>query len=197
MFIDIPNDKWIPVNEAKVGESYNGYRDSIELNSYHYCTVVYKGNGIGWVWGDENNVVENITFLNKRLTYWERSELKRQQFDLSNDHSQLNLYGLYTDLYSVGDAHHELWNAWIDCDFYEMDYMLRKDEIVLVGIAEAPWEPNFSGGDTYLAFVAEDIDTNERFWCHGGKMTLETLREQMEDIYEELMKRRNNNELSQ
>lgn len=187
MFVDIPNDKWIPADEAKVGDTYNGYKRATEPNSFNYCTIVYRGNGIGWVWGDEKNIVENISFLNKRLTYWERSELKRQQFDLSNDHSQLNLYGLYTDLYSIGDAHHELWNAWIDCDFYEMDYTLRKNGIVLVGITEAPWEPNYGDHDTYLAFVAEDIDTNERFWCHGGKMTLETLREQMKDVYEELL----------
>lgn len=197
MFEYIPRDKWIPISEAKPGETYEGYQDSIEPDSSNYCLIVYKGNGIGWKWGKEENTVENITFLNKRLSYRELSELKRQRFDLSNDHSQLNLYGLYTDLYSIGDATHEMWNGWVDCDFYDMDYTLRENGIIFVGVAEAPWQPHYNDHDTYLAFIAEYVSSGERFWCHGGKSTLETLRRQMKDVYEELMKRRNNNELSQ
>lgn len=193
MFQEIPKYKWVPIENAIIDKKYDGYKIQDESNIEHFCSIQYKGNGVGWQFCKEENIINNITHLKQTRTWSEMADLKKQQIDLNNNITQLNLYGVFTDLHSVGDACHEYWNGWISDEFSELDYELHKDNAILIGIAEAPYQPHYHNNDyRYMAFVAEYLDTGERFWCHGGELTADMLREDSKELYEELKEREKN-----
>ena len=176
-----PRYKWIPVEEAIVGEEYDAYKTYDKPNTTSYCRAKYLGNNKVLVFEDYE--VENISELQRHTTYQEQDEWNKQHFNISNSKTQLSLYGLFTDLYDVGDAHHEMWNAWITDDFYEMNVYLQEEDFFLVGIAPAPYRcPALKDP---IAFVGE-YENGERFWCHGGKSWVESMRRDMKDVYENL-----------
>lgn len=175
-----PTRIWLPVEKATIDETYMGYKIANEPNGMHLCEIKYKGNGIGWVWNDEKNKVENITELERYTTFQEVEEWYKARFDLTDTDTQLNLYGLFEDLYSVGDAHREMWNAWIGLDFYELNENLKENGMILIGIAPAPFE--WSMGEECCAYIAEFKDTGERIWCHGAKHWVDDMRTQMTEF---------------
>lgn len=179
-----PSSKWIPIKEAIIDKEYNGYKTADEPNVSSYCAIVYKGNDMGWRWGDPEREAKNLTYLLRDLTYEETEQWYKNRFDKNDSTTKLNLYGLYNDMYDVGDARHEMWNAWIALDFYEMNECIKDNDFYLIGIAPAPWNADdiFGEGNT-IAFVAEEFNTGNRFWCHGGKSWVEDMREQMKNVY--------------
>ena len=179
-----PRSVWIPVSEGVVGTEYEGYKTFTEPGTSHFCTTIYLGDGKADVYG---SIYENISFLERRTTWQEQEQWYRDQFDLTNSKTQLNLLGLFHDMYDVGDAYHEMWNGWVGTDFYEMDSDLREEDFVLVGIAPCPY--GCAVIDNPVAFVAE-MEDGTRFWCHGGQGWVDDMREQMKDIYESYTKGR-------
>lgn len=179
-----PISEFIPVEQGIVDKEYNGYQTADRPNAESYCSITYKGNGVGWRWNDEKNKVENITFLNRRLTIDEQEEWRKTHYEAKDPKEQLNLMGLYNDMYDVGDAYHEMWNGWIGVDWYEMAEGLQSEDFFLCGIAPAPYD--CSALDDAVAFVAEE-ENGSRFWCHGGRSWVEHMRKQMRDIYNDMM----------
>lgn len=178
-----PTTKWIPAEEGIKNFEYGGYKTVDRPTVSTLCPLVYKGNGIGLAWNEEGQVVENIVELERHLTMEETEQWYKDHY-IMDAREQLNLYGLFTDLYDTGDAYHEMWNAWISDDWYEMSNQLQDLTFILAGIAPCPWGKDdlFGEGKT-VAFVAED-DNGERFWCHGSIDWVDDIREQMKDIYE-------------
>ena len=179
-----PDGKWIPVQEAEIDKEYSGYKDSTQPNSQNYCTILYKGNGVGWRWKDEKCAQSNLAFLYQEFTYKDQEEWYKSQFSLDNPKAVINLQALYHDMYHVGDATHELWNAWAGVDWYEMSHRLDEEEIFLLGVAPAPYSWN-AGGEC-VALVAETYDGQYRFWIHFGKDWVDDMREEMQEIYESI-----------
>lgn len=179
-----PRSVWIPVEEGIVGVEYCGYKTFDAPGTTHFCTTIYKGDGKADVYG---HPVKNISELERETSWQERDAWYVKQFDLTNSKNQLNLLGLYNDMYDVGDAYHEMWNAWVGVDFYEMNSDCVENNIVLVGIAPAPW--GCASIEDPVAFVAENED-GTRFWSHGGQSWVNDMREQMRDIYDNYTKGR-------
>lgn len=181
-----PTSEWIPVEKGIIDTQYCGYKTSDRPNALVFGSVVYKGNGIGWAWGKEDRIIKNIIELNRELNYKEVKQWYLDHYNLDDPKVSNNLYGLFHDLYNVGDARHEMFNAWIGTDWYEMSGQLDDEDFYLVGIAPAPF--GTSSIKKPIAFVAETYDGTDRFWCHGDESWVESMREQMRDIYNSLAK---------
>lgn len=182
--------KWIPAAEAEIDFEYKGYMGgNLEEDARCWCTVVNKGNGVGWIWGKEENAVTGITFFERDFTYAEEEEYYKSNFDENDSNSVSTLFGLFSDMNSLGDAHHEMWNAWVGYDFYEMNSRLREEGIILIGICDHPPYGCHAFGEDSCAYVAEDLVTGERFWSHGSIKWVKTMREQMEDTFDRIMER--------
>lgn len=179
-----PDGKWVPIQEAEIGKEYSGYKTATEPNSQYYCSIVYKGNEIGWCWDDEKRAASNLTFVYQDFTYKEQEEWYKNQFSLDNPKAVINLQALYHDMYHVGDATHELWNAWAGVTWYEMSHRLDEEEIFLLGVAPAPY--SWSAGGECVALVAETYDGAYRFWVHFGKDWVDDMREEMKEVYESI-----------
>lgn len=175
-----PFYKWILTEEAKIGEKYIGYKTYDKPDTTCLCEAEYLGDNKVLVFGTRE--VDNVSMLERHTTSEEQANWNKQHFDISNSKTQLSLYGLFTDLYDVGDAYHEMWNAWITDDFYELNADLLNEDFFLVGIAPAPYGCSIKDP---VAFVAE-YENGERFWCHGGRSWVDNMREQMKEIYHNL-----------
>ena len=179
-----PKEKWLPVEEGIIEGEYEGYMTSDKPNSQTYCSIVYKGNGIGWCWNRENDVVEHLTHLRTRLTLEEQEQWRIDNYEPLDPKEQLNLMGLFNDMYDVGDAYHEMYNAWTSFDWYEMSENLYDESFFLVGVAPAPYE--CFAFDESIAFVCEEPN-GTRLWCHGSKDWVTRMREQMKSMYNMMM----------
>lgn len=183
-----PGYEWVPAAAAEIDKEYTGYTGGPHgPNATCWCKIINKGNGIGWTWGKEEQAVSGIISYKRDFDWQEEAAWYHEHFDINNHVNTNNLIGLFTDLYSVGDAYHEMWNGWIGADFYEMAGELEDETFYLLGIAPAPWEKDdiFGEGNS-VAFVGCYYSSDERFWCHGSKDWVEDMREQMEDIYNEI-----------
>lgn len=176
-----PFYKWILAEEAKIGEKYIGYKTYDKPDTTCLCAVEYLGDNKVLVFGTRE--VDNVSMLERYTTYEEQTNWNKQHFDISNGKTQLSLYGLFTDLYDVGDAYHEMCNFWVTDDFYEMNVDLLDEDFFLVGIAPAPY--GCPALDDPIAFVAER-ENGERFWCHGGKSWVDSMREDMREVYNQI-----------
>ena len=174
----------IPVEEGIVDKEYIGYRTSDEpSNCYHMCSLIYKGNGTAWCFGNEKDVIKNIQFLDRYTTFEEDTAWYKKQFNINDARTQNNLFGLYHDMYDVGDAVHEIWNAWVEAEWYEMSDNLNDEGFLLLGIAPAPFD--WTLGSDCVAVICE-AENGERFWCHAGKHWIEDMRKEMQEVYNEL-----------
>ena len=182
-----PKYRWIPAAAAKKHHCYNGYKEK-DSRAMHFCDITYIGDGEGYLWGEPTQHVSNITELQEEITWMERSQWYKDYVDLSISRNSNNLIGIHTDLYSIGDAYHEMWNGWVEaCDPWKMIAELEEETFYLVGIAPAPWDKDdiFGKGNS-VAFVACYYDSDERFWCHGSKNWVQTLRDFSMKEYEAL-----------
>lgn len=180
-----PRRVWLSISEAKIGEEYCGYKSSDSPGSTHMGRVEYLGDGKGLVFG--TTPVENLIELERETSWQEQEEWYYKRFDITNSKNQLNLLGLFNDMYDVGDAYHEMWNSWVGIDFYKMTSDILDEDFTLVGIAPAPY--GCFAIDDPVAFVAEESN-GTRFWCHGSEKWVTDMREQMKDIYEDYIKGR-------
>lgn len=178
-----PTRIWIPIDEATIDTTYIGYRQTDQPNCYHMCEIEYKGNGIGWVWCDPKHEVKNLSFLEKYTTFQEQEEWYKKHFNINDSHTYLNLCGLFHDMYNTGTATHEMWNAWVSNNFYETNAYLKDEDMILIGVAAAPYEWNIGGN--CCALVIEDRVTGSNYWCHAAQDWVDEMREQMRDIYKE------------
>lgn len=182
--VKCPYAEWIPVENGIINKEYIGYITSDSPKTEHFCAIEYKGNGIGWIFSDENRLAEDIIYLRKTLTFEETEKWRKDHYNIKDPKEQLNLMGLFNDMYDIGDAYHEMWNGWIGVDWYEMAEELQSEDFFLCGIAPAPYD--CSAIDDSVAFVAEE-ENGSRFWCHGGRSWVEYMRKQMRDIYNDMM----------
>ena len=66
----------------------------------------------------------------------------------------------------------------------ERIYHLKENEMMLVGIAPAPYDWNM--GEECRAYVIEDVEPHDLYWCHGAKSWVDVMRDQMEECWNEL-----------
>ena len=179
-----PTYEFIPVENAIVDEEYWGYKTFDYPNCESICLITYKGNGTGLIFNDQEREVVNISFLKKKLSFTEQEKWRQIHYNIKNPREQINLMGLYNDMYDIGDAYHEMYNAWIAADWYEMSENLQNESFFLIGIAPAPWDCWSILNPVALVIEEED---GTRLWCHAGLNWIKQMRNQMLPIYNNMM----------
>lgn len=169
-------------HEVKPGDEYTGY---VSGSTHCFTSITVSPEGIPLQWG-EDPIERHVDYFERDMTWQEEAEWYRSHVDMTNSANQLNLMGLHTDLSSVGDAFHEMWNGWVKCDWCEQLVELVDEEFFIAGIAEAPY--GCWAIDDAVAIVAEYRKTGDQFWCHAGRSWVEDMREASKSVYEELMK---------
>ena len=75
-------------------------------------------------------------------------------------------------------GYHEMWNAWVSIDPYEMAAYAQKHKFKIVGhtVLSIPKLPMF-GGDPLDIGICCEYEDGERFWCHARSSYLEDMAE--------------------
>ena len=138
-------------------------------------------NGIPYSWG-KYPIKEEVIFYHRKLSYQEEDEWYENSIDITNPRNQLNLYGLHTDLYSIGDATHEMWNGWIETDWKRQLISIIDEDFAIIGIAPAIGK--WSMRDP-VAVVIEYSD-GDKYWCHAERDWIEDMRKESKKVLERL-----------
>ena len=176
----------VKMEDIKPGDEYDGYEFIPVSGGSGSCfaTIIIDENNNPLVFGKHPiELREGEVFLNftRDMTWSEEQEWMYQNTDLENSANQLNLIGIHTDLYSVGDAYHEMWNGWVGTDWREQLMELKNEEFFIVGVAPAPY--GCAAISNPVALVAEYKDTGARFWCHAAKHWIDDMREESKEQY--------------
>ena len=161
-----------------------------EFRGYHYrdgnstidalCQVVVNEKGAPLTWG-KYPIEETVEYFYRMPTWEEEQIWNGEQLDISKSPNVMNLIGIHTDLYDIGDARHEMFNAWIDCDYQDQLLELENEDFFIVGVGPAPWAPGYFNEP--VAVVCEYYDNGDRFWCHAEKDWYDNMREESMELY--------------
>lgn len=166
---------------------YEGYRKG--EHSFTLSSITFDENLNPIAYGEyplTDEEKEGITAYIRYMTWQEEKDWYKNAIDFSNQKHKINLIGLHTDLYSVGDGCHEMWNGWIGVSWEEQLMNLLDEEFFIVGIA--PFGGPVRSFRKPVAVVCEMYDTGERFWCHAEKDWIDDMREESLDSYNEFIK---------
>lgn len=169
-----------------INEEYQGYKKGEAFTTFASITFDEQKNPI--IFGkryltDEEK--KGITTYFRYSTWKEDKEWYDNNIDLSLGLNKINLIGLHTDLYDIGDGCHEMWNGWIAADWKEQLMNLIDEQFTIVGIA--PLTNPVRNFRNPVAVVCEMIDTGERFWCHSEKEWIEDMREESKEYYKQIL----------
>lgn len=73
---------------------------------------------------------------------------------------------------------HEMWNAWVSYDPYEMAAYCIKEKMTILGVC-----PDVYNHNTWNVGICACYENGEKFWCHFSGNMLET----MSEMYPELV----------
>lgn len=176
-----PKTKRVYPKDIKPGDEFEGY---VSGTSHHFCIVNVQEDGTPLTF-NQFPIEEKVDYFEQRLTYEEEIEWYKNFIDMTNPANQLNLMGIHTDMYGIGDAFHEMWNGWVCAEWREQLTELIDEDFFIVGIAPAPY--GCFAIDDPVAVVAEYKDTGTRFWCHASQSWINTMREESKTEYKMLM----------
>lgn len=174
------NYKWIPVSEAIPGKEYHGYKEADKPNAYHLCSITHKSGTTGLVFGKTE--VNNIIEYQYRMSFQEQEEYAKSLCNFDDEYTIATLFGLFHDLYDVGLALHEMYNGWIEYDFYTLLNNAKEEDINIIGVAPAPHQWRLPEQAVAIVFESE----GKEYWCHAHKDAIDEMRESMLNKYNEI-----------
>ena len=83
-------------------------------------------------------------------------------------------------------GYHEMWNAWLAYDLYELAQHCRENKMKVIGYSEDITPKHSWGGDLLDIGVCCEYENGERFWCHCSRNIFDYL-ERSEMIASEIL----------
>lgn len=155
-----PGDK---IRGWKEGNSTRGARSTVVSVNPAYVTVSVFDR-------DERKINAEAAMFEVEMTDKEiRAKYAKAAADImENIHKKLQIDEC---------GYHEMWNAWIGVDPYEMAAYATKHKFKVVGHAVLPFAktPMF-GGDPLDIGICCEYEDGERFWCHARSSYLEVMK---------------------
>ena len=134
---------------------------------------------------NEYPIEGEVLWFHRELTWEERDQWYRNAVDMTVARNQLNLMGLHNDLYSIGDARHEMWNGWIAATWEEQLIKLLDEDFFIVGIVD-PAPPRIDLPMRHPVAIVIEYDDGARYWCHAEWNWIEDMREESMERYRQL-----------
>ena len=177
--------KYVSSKEVKVGDIVQGYRLGT-LTSM--CTAKIKGKNPFKItitmWPDSTSARDEDIDASALFKVEMAEEEFRKKY---NKQAKELMLALKNKMVLDEIGYHEMWNAWIDFDPWEMAEACIKNNIRVLGISsDIPSKANmFSGKVCDIGVCAEYIDNGERFWCHWFSSSIEDMFEAYRYLIEE------------
>lgn len=167
--------KFVTAKNLKVGQEIKGWKIG---NRRSMCTKIVKEVTpfqvrVAWRIEDEGEWIDESAMFEVELTDKEfynkyRKDAEEIQVALKNK--------LLCD--QIG--YHEMWNAWLSYNIYEMAQYCRKENMKIVGYSEDIRPKHSWAGDLLDIGICAETEDGERFWCHTSRDIFEYLQRSIE-----------------
>jgi hypothetical protein len=167
-------------------EEYQGYKKG--EHSYSLCSITFDEN-LNPIKFDEYPLTdeekEGITAYMRHMTWQEEKEWYENCIDFSNGIHKINLIGLHTDLYSVGDGCHEMWNGWLGVDWREQLMNLLDEGFSAGAYVDVVCSININEfrGNKTVQLIVRDIDYAEKTLCDIELQENDFLKLQKDELF--------------
>ena len=156
--------KFVTAKNLKVGQEIKGWKIG---NGRSMCTKVVQEVTpfqvrVAWRVEDEGEWVDASAMFEIELT-------DKELYDKYRKDAEEIQAALKNKLLRDEIGYHEMWNAWLSYDLYEMAQYCRKEKIKIVGYSE-DIIPKHSWVGTLLDIgICAENEDGERFWCHTSR----------------------------
>ena len=117
---------------------------------------------VAWRMEDEGEWVDASAMFEVELTDKEFYEKYRK--DAEAIQAALKNKMLYDEI-----GYHEMWNAWLSYDLYEMAYHCRKKKMKVIGYTEDITPKHSWAGQLLDIGICVEEEDGTRFWCHTSR----------------------------
>ena len=150
----------------KKGFSTCGFRGVVESANVAFVTVLKWGT-------DKEQIASEDTMFEVDMTDEEfRSQYAKGAAEV--------IQALQNSLAEYEIGYHEMWNAWIRYDPYEMAAECQDRKIKVIGVCgDITPKQNLFDPDLILDIgICAEYSDGERFWCHASRTYLDEMLEQ-------------------
>lgn len=167
--------KTIKISEARIGDEIIAIHPDEHTTKMgpHYTINKKRKNTVEAVnsWTNEIETFNSDIMVDIELTEFERNT---KYFEEAKNVVE----AMSHELYDEGDAFHEMWNGWIDCNPYDMAANAKEEQITIIG-----WfKLRRPKGDLDIGIVAEYPD-GDRFWDHASSEWFTNWRKWYPELY--------------
>lgn len=163
--------KFVTAKTLKVGQEIQGWK--LDNHSYMCTKIVQEITPfqvrVAWRAEDEGEWIDASAMFEVELTDKEFYEKYRK--DAEEIHTALQNKLLCDEI-----GYHEMWNAWLAYDLYEMAQYCRKENIKIVGYTEDIVPKHSWVGELLDIGICAETADGERFWCHTSRDIFDYLR---------------------
>lgn len=171
----IKDTKFVTAKNLKVGQEIKGWKigNRRAMSTRIVKEVTPFQVRVAWRVQDEGEWVDASAMFEVELTDKEfynkyRKDAEEIQVALKNK--------LLRD--QIG--YHEMWNAWLSYNIYEMAQYCRKENMKIVGYSEDIRPKHSWAGDLLDIGICAETEDGERFWCHTSRDIFEYLQRSIE-----------------
>ena len=175
------NTKKVPITALKVGDSFTHihYPDGRISMGPEYTVQEIKDGVVtcfdGWHLGLVNFDTDIIVEIDMT-----KDEVHARDFDKAKEVAQ----AMQHEMYDQGDAYHEMWNAWLDPDPYEMAKYCKENSMFIRGWFKLQSPKVVMSCECDIGIVAED-SCGDVFWCHAPSHWFSDWKKDYPELFEE------------
>lgn len=173
--------KYVPAKTLKVGQEIQGYK----IDNHHImCGKIVKEVTpfkvcIAWKNTNEDEWVDASAMFEVELT--DKEIYEKYHKDVEEIYAAFQNKLLRDEI-----GYHEMWNAWLAFDLYEIAQWCRKEKMRIVGYSEDIIPKHSWVGDLLDIGICCEYENGERFWCHCSRDIFDYL-ERSKMMWEECM----------
>ena len=160
----IKDTKFVTAKNLKVGQEIQGWKIG---NRRSMCTRIVKEVTpfqvrVAWRMEDEGEWVDGSAMFEVELT--DKEFYTKYHKDAKEIQEALKNKLLRDEI-----GYHEMWNAWLSYNLYEMAQYCRKENIKIVGYSEDIIPKHSWAGELLDIGICAETEDGERFWCHTSR----------------------------
>ena len=168
--------KYIPAQQLKPGQQCSGYKGDTSTSFCSFTVQEIKDNGVHvLMWGKDPKILPLDCLYEVELT---EKEFTEKYFSLAKD----TYKRLQNKMFLEYAGYHEMWNAWIDYDIYQLTANLQEYHLELLGYVELN-SPKLSFCGTKLDIGLVVREGEDIFWCHASRKYLNDMLEECKEEF--------------
>lgn len=168
----VKKTKYVTWRSLTKGQEIHGYKRGFSTHGFH---AVVESTNVAFVtvlmWGtDEEQIASEDTMFEVDMTEEEfRGQYAKGAAEI--------IQALQNSLAEYEIGYHEMWNAWISYDPYEMAAACQDQKIKVIGVCNdiTPKHPMFDPDFVLDIGICAEYADGERFWCHASRKYLEDM----------------------